>query len=235
LFSFAVHTQKRGKAGIKFRTLSCRKEIDVDQEKKLSVTIAHDYLCPWCWVGFFQAQKLREDFPKITQVWQGYELLPEELGPLPEHKPQPKDPNTAPSRFDLFAEAEGAPVPEGRTIGIVRTHNALEGAAYAQDKEPQKFDAYNEAVYRAFWEHSEDISDLDVLGRLAEGIGLNEAAFLAAVSGREYYNDIVRFDDDAYAADITHVPTFKFRGERCAEAPYATIKELAERYLIWYD
>ncbi len=201
----------------------------------LKVTIAHDYLCPWCWVGFFQAQKLREEFPQIKQIWQGYELLPEELGPLPEFNPHPKDPDAPPSRFELFSLAENAPVPEGRTIGIIRTHNALEGAAYVQDKAPELFDAYNEAVYRAFWERSEDISDLNVLGKLAEGAGLNEAVFLAAISGKEYYSEIVRFDDDAYAADITHVPTFLFRGERCAEAPYATIKELAGRYLIWYD
>ncbi len=45
----------------------------------------------------------------------------------------------------------------------------------------------------------------------------------------------MRFDDDAYAADVTHVPTFLFRGERCAEAPYSAIHDLAQRYLIWYD
>jgi predicted DsbA family dithiol-disulfide isomerase len=207
----------------------------VNQDKKLSVTIAHDYLCPWCWVGFFQAQRLREEFPQINQVWRGFELLPEELGPLPDYTPQPKDPAAPPSRFELFSQAESAPVPEGRTIGVVRTHNALEGAAYAQDKAPERFDAYNEAVYRAFWERSEDISDLDVLGRLAEGAGLDRAAFLQAVSSKAYYPEIVRFDDDAYAADVTHVPTFLFRGERCAEAPYTTIRDLAQRYLIWYD
>ena len=65
--------------------------------------------------------------------------------------------------------------------------------------------------------------DLNVLTRLAEGAGLDTAAFLEAVCAK------------AYVADITHVPTFLFRGERCAEAPYATIRELAERYLVWYD
>ena len=207
----------------------------MNQDKKLSVTIAHDYLCPWCWVGFFQAQRLREEFPQINQVWRGFELLPEELGPLPDYTPQPKDPAAPPSRFELFSQAESAPVPEGRTIGVVRTHNALEGAAYAQDKAPERFDAYNEAVYRAFWERSEDISALNVLGRLAEGAGLDRAAFLQAVSSKAYYDQIVRFDDDAYAADVTHVPTFLSRGERCAEAPYTTIRDLAQRYLIWYD
>lgn len=207
----------------------------MDQNKQLVVTIAHDYLCPWCWVGFFQAKHLKKEFPQIRQIWRGFEMLPEELGPLPDYAPQPKAAHTPPSRFDLFSQAEGFPVPEGRTIGIVRTHFALEGAAYLQDREPERFDAYNEAVYRTFWERSEDISDLDVLGRLAEGAGLNQTEFRAAVSSKAYYDQIVRFDDDAYAADVTHVPTFLFRGERCAEAPYSTIRELAERYLIWYD
>ncbi len=210
-------------------------KLKVSQEKKLSVTIAHDYLCPWCWVGFFQAKRLREEFPQIAQDWRGYELLPEELGPLPDYTPQPRDPDTPPSRFELFAEAEGHPVPEGRTIGVVRTHNALEGAAFAQATAPDCFDRYNEGVYRAFWERSEDISDLDVLAWIAGDAGLDRGAFVQAVRAKAYHGEIVRFDDDAYAADITHVPTFKFRGERCAEAPYATVRELAERYLIWYD
>ncbi len=207
----------------------------MSEQSEFKVTIAHDYLCPWCWVGFFQAKRLKEEFPQIHQVWRGFELLPEELGPLPDFQPQPPDPSRPPTRFELFSRAEGAPVPAGRTLGIVRTHLALEGAAYAQDKAPDRFDAYNEAVYRAFWERSEDISDLNVLGRLAEGAGLDKFDFLAAVSAKAYHDQIVRFDDDAYAADVTHVPTFIFRGERCAEAPYSTIRELAERYLIWYD
>jgi predicted DsbA family dithiol-disulfide isomerase len=201
----------------------------------LTVTIAHDYLCPWCWVGFFQARRLREEFPQIRQVWRGFELLPEELGPLPDFQPAPPAPDRPPSRFDLFSQAEGAPVPAGRTVGAVRTHAALEGAAYAQERAPHRFDAYNEAVYRAFWERSEDISDPEVLGRLAAGAGLDRDDFLRAVSSRAYHDQIVRFDDDAYAADVTHVPTFLFRGERCAEAPYATIRDLAQRYLVWYD
>lgn len=201
----------------------------------MKVTICHDYLCPWCWVGFFHARRLREDFPQITLDWRGYELLPEELGPLPDYKPQPRDPGQPPSRFEAFAEAEGHPVPAGRTIGVVRTHAALEGAEFVKEQAPDCFDRYNEAVYRAFWERSEDISDLDVLGAIARNAGLDQAAFLDAVRAKKYHAQIVRFDEDAYADDITHVPTFQFRGERCAEAPYATIRELAERFLVWYD
>ncbi len=204
----------------------------------LVVRVAHDYLCPWCWVGFFQAQKLQREFPQITLDWQGYELLPEELGALPAHDPHPKDPDAEPTRFELFAASEGVALHE-RSIGIVRTHAPLEGAEWVKDKFPDKFDAYNEAVYRAFWERGDDISNLDILGNLIAGIGIDDRSdvrdFLSAVASKKYYEKIVRFDADAYAADVTHVPTFLFRGERCAEATYGTIRDLASRFLLWYD
>jgi len=203
-------------------------------ENKLIVTVAHDYLCPWCWVGFFQAQTLQQEFPQLQLDWVGYELLPEELGLLPDYRPKPHDPTQPPSRFEAFAAAEGVPLHE-RTIGVVRTHNPLEGAEYVKEKAPDRFERYNEAVYRAFWERSEDISSLDVLGTIVQEVGLSADDFLDAISSKAYYHKIVRFDEDAYARDVTHVPTFVFRGERCAEAPYHTIRDLAERFLIWYD
>jgi len=206
----------------------------MSETNKLSVTIAHDYLCPWCWVGYFHALRLKEEFPKIEQIWVGYELLPEELGPLPDFKPRPRD-RENPSRFDLFTDSEEVIIPDGRTVGIIRTHNALEGAEWFKEHAPDRFDDYNGAVYRGFWQHSVDISDLTLLTEIARDNGADPDSFRSALEAKQYHDKIVRFDDDAYAADVTHVPTFIFRGERCAEAPYSTVQELASRYLIWYD
>ncbi|MEO7714635.1 MAG: DsbA family protein [Capsulimonas sp.] len=205
---------------------------------ELKVTIAHDYLCPWCWIGVMQAKRLKEEFPQIRQEWVGYELLPEALGPLPDYTPKPSDPNeppAPPSRLDLLAELDNIPIPKDRTIGIIRTHNPLQGAEYVNEHAPDRFDEYNEAVYRAFWERSEDISDLGVLAGIAAGIGIDPKDFTDKLAAKAYSSKIVEFDDDAYAADVTHVPTFIFRGERCAEAPYSTIREMALRYLAWND
>jgi predicted DsbA family dithiol-disulfide isomerase len=204
-----------------------------------TVIIAHDYLCPWCWIGFFQAGKLAEEFPHIKQDWRGYELLPESLGPLPESKPAPAGPNIPeeakpPSRMEMLLKHEGLSIPANRTIGVVRTHAPLEGAEYFKDKLPEKFDQYNEGVYRAFWQRSEDISDMAILGRIAQEAGADRADFAGAVSAKAYASKIVAYDDDPYADDITHVPTFMFRGERCAEAPYETIRDLAQRFVAWY-
>lgn len=199
-----------------------------------TVIIAHDYLCPWCWIGFFQAKRLKEEFPQIHQDWRGFELLPESLGPLPDYKRQTPDPNAPPSRLQILLEHEGLKIPEDRTIGAVRTGAALQGAEYFKDKAPGQFDAYNEGVYRAFWEHSRDISDHSVLAEIARAADASADEFAAALTAKTYAPKITDFDDNAYAADITHVPTFVFRGERCAEAPYETIKEIAMRFIAWY-
>jgi predicted DsbA family dithiol-disulfide isomerase len=206
----------------------------MSSEKPLVVTVAHDYLCPWCWAGYIHSVRLKEEFPKLKLNWVGYELLPEELGPIPEYTPRPRDPEN-PTRFDRFLDTEGIVIPAGRTIGIVRTHNALEGAEWFKEHAPDQFDGYNGDVYRAFWEHSLDISNLDILTDIAVANGGNPDSFRMALEGKYYHGKIVRFDDDAYSADVTHVPTFIFRGERCAEAPYDTIRDLATRFLVWYD
>lgn len=199
-----------------------------------TVIIAHDYLCPWCWIGFFQARLLKDEFPQIKQVWRGYELLPESLGPLPESKPRRHDPDAPKSRLEILSERDNVPLIKDRTIGVIRTRNPLMGAEYFQDRRPELFDAYNEAVYRGFWEYSQDISDLDVLCKMASEAGADPSDFLEALENNVYADRIVEFDAGAYADDVTHVPTFIFRGERCAEAPYDTIRDLALRFVAWY-
>ncbi|MGO8672276.1 MAG: DsbA family protein [Capsulimonadaceae bacterium] len=199
-----------------------------------TIIIAHDYLCPWCWIGFVQARRLTEEFPQLKLEWRGYELLPESMGPLPEYKPRPFDPTAPPSRLETLSKLDAIPIPRNRTISIIRTHDALQGAEFAREQAPDRFDAYNEGVYRAFWERSEDISNHNVLGEIAEAAGLPREEFLSAVQTHAYSHRIVPFDEGAYADDVTHVPTFVFRGERCAEASYAVIREMAVRFIAWY-
>lgn len=193
----------------------------------LSVTIAHDYQCPWSWVSLFQARRLKRDFPQIDQDWRGYELLPGTLASSFGTRPAPSE------RFLEHARTEEVPLPD-RMPFIVSTHSALEGAEYVKDTARNRFDAYNEAVYRALWERSEDISDMDVLGAIARGIGFDGPRFSEAIASRQYGDTIISFDEGALADGITHVTTFRFRGEQCAEASYSTVSEMAERYLIWY-
>ncbi len=114
---------------------------------------------------------------------------------------------------------------------FARSHRALLGAEFA--RVAGRFDAYNETVYRAYWEEREDISEPAVLERLAARAGLDAAAFSDAVNAERFAENIVPFDDEAYATGIRHVPTFLFGAEeKMAEANYADLAHAAERFLV---
>lgn len=206
-----------------------------------SITVWHDYICPWCWVALFQAKKLTEQFG-VTFDWRGCELMPAALQvpasaatqsqapaptPVPSPEPKPK------SRFDLFVEAEGVPVPKGpgRFTG---SHAALLGTEYA--REHGDIEAFVEGVYRAYWERQKDISDIDVLRPIAVSAGMDADDFALSIHLERYHTRILPFDDEAYAWSIRHAPTFIFGGaERLAEAHYDDLARATERFLLRAD
>lgn len=199
-----------------------------------TITLCHDYLCPWCWIGFLHARRLTAEFG-VSFDWRGFELIPPgmEYTPAP---PQPADPDAPPrplSRFDLFVEAEGFVMPSPRP-SFTRTHHALLGAEFARTRGDDAFDRYNEAVYRAYWERCEDIADLAVLQRLASNeAGLDGNALIRSIEAGQYEDQVVPFDDDSYRIGVRHVPTFIFNAEeRLAEAPYSDLAHATERFLV---
>lgn len=205
----------------------------------MTVTVYHDFLCPWCWIGLLQAQCLQQEYG-IALDWRGAELMPASLAYTPS-PPTPVDLNAPPpppapkNRFDLFVESEGFVMPSPRPP-FVRTHNALLGAEWARTLGPDAFDTYNEAVYRAYWERSADIAHIGLLESLAAESGLNGAAMADSIRAERFADSIVPFDDDAYAAGIRHVPTFIFGAEEfLAEANYTDLAHAAERFLFRLD
>ena len=203
------------------------------EARRDNIVIYHDYLCPWCWVGFFQAKKLTEE-TGVAFEWVGASLYPPELdgppsspGPRPE---TPVDPGVPKSRFELFCDAEQIFPPSPRP-GFVRTHNALLAAEWA--KQNGGFDALNEAIYRAYWERCEDIEDIDVLAALAERPRPRRRVARRVGPRGRFDDKILRFDDGAYNVGVRHVPTFLFGAEELlAEAHYVELKFAAERFRI---
>lgn len=200
-----------------------------------SITIWHDFLCPWCYVALIQAEKLTAEFG-VTFDWRGAELFPPALNYKP-GPPQPTDPNAPPApkaRFDLFVEAEGIVMPTPRPA-FANMHAALLAAEHVTVRHgADKANAFIAAVYRAYWEQQADVADLAVISRIAESsVAVPAPPLLESIASREYETNIIGFDDDAYTAGIRHVPTFVFGGEeRLAEAPYSSLAHATERFLI---
>ena len=193
------------------------------------LTVAHDFICPWCWVAWEQAKKLAVEFPTLTLDWVGYELLPEglEYTPAAPDADAPRKPRV-PGRFDLFLLAEGLTLPK-RTRSFSRSRRALEGVEFA--KAAGKADAFLGAVYHAYWEENRDIADMAVLTAAAEKAGLDVAAFTKALEERTYRDKIVEYDDPAHAAGVWNVPTWMFPEEWVAEQPYTVVHAMAEKFV----
>lgn len=198
------------------------------------IVVAHDFTCPWCWIGLSQAKRLRREFG-VEIEWVGYELFPEEL-PLPE-PPAPKapEPDTGlpprpktPSRLQLAYAAEGLERPPASPPSM-RTHNALEAAEFAKDRGVGW--EMVERLYIAGWTEGRDIDHPDVIAEIGAGLGLKKRELKAALKEKRYADRIVPFDDAAYRAGVYNVPNFWIDGASYAEQPYAVLRRAVAAWL----
>lgn len=197
----------------------------------LRIPVAHDYMCPWCWIGLSQVKRLQEEFD-VEFEWLGYELYPDWMewpdSPPSASKPETNRPKT-PTRFDLAMAAEGLPKLSSTRPRKMRTFRTHQAAEFARDA--GVFDAYNERLYRAFWEQGLNINELETLKFLAKGLIPDLDGLAAAVEERRYADRIVDFDAEAYAAGVYNVPTFWIGGERYSEQPTSVLREAIRREL----
>ncbi len=195
----------------------------------ICITIAHDFVCPWCWIGQKQAQKLQKEFG-VEIDWRGYQLFPDELewpepsAPTPENPDRPKVPN----RLDLMLKLEDLTYPSNKFVGRMRTHNAHEAVEFA--KTLGKADEMIEALYDAYWLNGIEIDKIEHLTEVVRAVLGDPTECMHAVANKQFAAEIVGFDDPAYAKGVYNVPTFWIDGKRYAEQPYivlsAAVKEM---------
>lgn len=197
------------------------------------IKVAHDFICPWCWIAVKQADDLRAKFD-VSFDWMAFELFPISL-PWPaatKSEPVAEQPDRAPTpnRLDLAYAAAGMTKPTAQRPLGMRTHNAHQAveAAKAQGGDHEKL---IDRLYRAYWEDGKNISKIDTLVELAEGLVLSIDDFRAAIEEKRYADKIIGFDDDAYAAGVYNVPTFWIGGVKYAEQPTSVLMEAVEKEL----
>ena len=86
------------------------------------------------------------------------------------------------------------------------TMYALEATEYAQQH--GKFLEFHEAAYRALWSDKEDLGDLNVLGKIAEGVGLDSAELVSSLEQQVYTNTVMSQYQEALQHGIRGIPTF---------------------------
>lgn len=195
---------------------------------EITIPVAHDFICPWCWVGLLQAKRLEREFGAKIE-WVGHELFPEDLE-WPDHAsgpPSPANKPPTPTRFDFLLAADDVEMPTSERPKKMRTFNAHEAVEYA--KTEGVANELVEALYRAYWERGEEINDLDVLRRIATGIVKDIDAMVDSAKTDRFRKNIVKFDDESYSMGVYNVPTFTIGGEPYAEQPYSALRKAVLR------
>ena len=194
------------------------------------IPVAHDYSCPWCWIGLFQAERLREEFG-VTFEWLGYEIFPEGLAYVPGPKAEePPDKPAIPTRLQLAYAAQGMDRPTATRPWPMNTHAAHEATEFA--KTEGRADELVSAIYHAHYDQGANLEDVAVLEALARPILTDIDGMLQAIREKRYKDKIVGFDDEAYRTGIYNVPTFYIGSERYAEQPYIVLQRAMQKAMV---
>jgi predicted DsbA family dithiol-disulfide isomerase len=87
-----------------------------------------------------------------------------------------------------------------------RSRRAHEAAKWAQTQD--QFGGYSEAVFRAFFERGEDISDADVLVKLARDLELDGSSLRTALENKQFESSVIDDEREAAELGVHAVPAF---------------------------
>ena len=147
-------------------------------------------------------RQLKETDPNVDIVWRAFELRPE---PVPTLDP----------KGDYLQRVWASSVyPLAETLGIdiklppvqPRSRRAHEAAHWARRR--GQFDAYNDALFRAFFQRGEDIGNADVLTRLATDIGLDGEALRQALDSNLHLENVLADEREAGKLRLSGVPAY---------------------------
>ncbi|HEV2882414.1 MAG TPA: DsbA family protein [Pyrinomonadaceae bacterium] len=147
-------------------------------------------------------EELRRAEPDVEIVWRAFELRPEPV------------PTLDPGGEYLTRVWRDGVYPLAARLGITmrlppiqpRSRRAHEAAKWARRE--GRFDDFNAALFRAFFERGEDIGDARVLVALAAALGLDADALGRALDTREFETEVLTDERDAELLRITGVPAF---------------------------
>ncbi|MGE0135035.1 MAG: DsbA family oxidoreductase [Dehalococcoidia bacterium] len=176
--------------------------------ERASIIMLSDVVCPWCYVGLKELEKLQEQFAVDIQ-WSPF-LLDPTVPPEGRSQTPYTKPGDPPTPVEQRAERLGIKFTRGRTFRP-NSHLALETAMYASeagiDDKP-----LHRALYKAHFEDLEDVSDIEVLVRIGAENGLDAGELRTVLETRRYEEAVDDAIGWAQSIGVTAVPTFIFDG-----------------------
>lgn len=179
-------------------------------ETPLAVEVYSDYVCPYCFLAEGPLNEAVAELDgQVAVEWRPFELRPY---PTPTLEPEGDYLQTAWQQSVYPTAARmGVPIVLPKVSPQPYSRLAFEGALFARDHGHAA--AYNHRMFTAFFQDERDIGDVGVLTALAEEIGLDGAAYRAALEARSYEAECGALLRHAYETlRISSVPTFVLAG-----------------------
>ena len=112
---------------------------------------------------------------------------------------------------------------------IINSRRALGAAEFA--REHGKYDAMHHALFKAHWELTGKLEDVDDLVRIGESVGLDGAALRAAIEDGRYEAVIDDTRKEAESVGINAIPAHVFAGRYLVlgAQPYEVFQQVLER------
>src|SRR5579859_3137325 len=174
----------------------------------LKIAMFSDFICPFCYIGFETVRKLKPEFD-LEIEWRGFQIHPEwpaEGMPAAEFR-RGMDPET---RRAVWARIEAMAAAAGFTMKapevLTNSRLALEAVEFA--KESGRSEAFEQRVYRAYFNEGLNIGKVGVLGELAAEVGLDRDEFNLAIESNRFTQRLRENAFEARERGVDGVPTF---------------------------
>lgn len=175
----------------------------------IRIDVWSDYVCPYCYLQLPALKALEQKHvgsgQPIQIVWRAFELRP---APNPTLDPAGEYLRTTWARSVYpMAEERGMKVKLPPVQPYSRA--AHEAAAFAANQ--GCFDAMHEALFRAFFEEGRDIGRNEVLGEIADSIGLDAHQLTSALEEKRFTGAVEEDQRLALQLGVSGVPIMTLR------------------------
>ena len=199
-------------------------------QKKVKIVVFSDYICPFCYIGFYRIEQLKENYD-LEVEWRPFEIHPEtpKEGTELNNLPFPKE------YLDMMkANIKTLAVDVGISLKLSDKLPNSRLALYLSEfaRKNGKFDDFHKLVFDSYWKDGKDIGDQALLIDLAEAIGLNRNEVLEYINSEEPKSELTKSLKELRNYGINGVPTFIIGDKIVVGAqPYDVFTRVIEKAL----
>jgi predicted DsbA family dithiol-disulfide isomerase len=194
------------------------------------LSVWSDYVCPFCYLELPVLDRLEaEPGDRAAVDWRGFELRPE---PVPTLDPD------APYLHGVWGQSVYRMArARGMTLSLPpvqpRSRKALEAVEHARAE--GRFDAVHRLLFRAFFEHGQDLASVEVLADVAAAAGLDPDGLREALAEERHLPKVLAGETEARHHGLRGVPALVVAAPDGRELllqgaqPYEAVRAAVER------